>query len=215
MANEMSMKAGAGIVTLLAVFAFFVVAICTLGGEQSGLNTRKFGDVHVKDNLTVDTSLKLNNAADNAGFLTGLTRNAVGAGANATMLANNIYETAHTGGATATLTLPSANVGTRVIVTLGGVIAAGANALTFVCAANDSWETGSIVPTTAGALILYDISAAGEATLTYTPVGASTNFLDQGSMFYFMCVDGGRWQLNVINKPGATGSTTGTLLFSA
>ena len=54
MANQMNMKVGAGIVTFLAVFAFFVAAICTLGGQQRALATRKFGDVSVDGELDLN-----------------------------------------------------------------------------------------------------------------------------------------------------------------
>jgi hypothetical protein len=54
MANQMNMQVGAGIVTFLAVFAFFVAAICTLGGQQRALATRKFGDVSIDGELDLN-----------------------------------------------------------------------------------------------------------------------------------------------------------------
>ena len=166
----MGMKVGASLVTFFAVFAFFVVAICTLGGEQSGLNTRKFGDVNVGKSLTLDggAPLKHDRVFTSATF--------------STLAATTSQALVTTPGGTTNYTLPPNAVVVELIVTSTQGVAAGAGVLTLgfgvnfqVGAGQNANSLGAGVPFTSlvtGGIVSLSPVAAGSPGFPFIPGNA-------------------------------------------
>jgi len=147
--------------------------------------------------------------------LTSLTATAVATGTTKTYTANVISISDWVSSAVQVTTLPAATVG-YIVVHLQSKDPAHATAaaLSFECAGSDVYRTGSKVETTTGSVVTIDTSAADEATLTYTPVNASTGILTTGTYVYFTCFEKGIWNVatDLAKDPL---SVTGTFLFSA
>ncbi len=151
--------------------------------------------------------------------LHGLTYSTVATASAISLAANTISGVNYTGAAACVATLPAAEPGV-VCVYLQQIDTQGGTAtLTFDCAGSDSFETGSLVPTTAGNLILYDVSTDGETSIVHTPIsGAATSFFGYGSLVEFSCSNAGKWHVNVNYKQdiGVTDDVAaGTMLFAA
>ena len=132
--------------------------------------------------------------------LTSLTATAVATGTTKTYTANVISISDWVSSAVQVTTLPAATVGYIVVHLQSKDPAHGtAAALSFECA---------------GSAVTIDTSAADEATLTYTPVNASTGILTTGCYVYFTCFEKGIWNVatDLAKDPL---SVTGTFLFSA
>ena len=119
-----------------------------------------------------------------------------------------------TGGAAQAGTLPSATVGSVVVHYQSADTTGGTATLTFSCATNESFATGSNILTTAGAAVIPATpSVAGDNTLTFTPANATTNILTIGCMIYFTCTQAGIWHVNS-DLSGTHAQVTGTFAFS-
>tara|TARA_X000001388_G_scaffold31891_1_gene22579 strand:- start:436 stop:963 length:528 start_codon:yes stop_codon:yes gene_type:complete len=153
------------------------------------------------------------------GSLHGLTVGAPTVSTNAcTLVAQQVNSPTYTGASAVTATLPPATKDTVCVFSMADDPKGGTAALTFNCAGTDVWETGSVVPTTSGNKITYDVSDAGETNLVFTPTNNSVNFLSYGSLIEFVCEEAGKWYVNVQMKSDAgvtDGAATGTLLFAA
>ena len=147
--------------------------------------------------------------------LEGLTVTTVATGAAVTYVAginvNNFTEAA----AQAT-TLPAATVGTVVVHYQSADTAGDASGgtLTFSCATNEVFATGSnILTTDTSTVVPATSSVAGNNTLTFTPVNAATNILTVGCMIYFICTQAGTWHVDA-DLSGTHAQVTGTFAFS-
>ncbi len=159
-------------------------------------------------------------AAGTLGSYFGLTVGAPTVSTNAcTLVINQVNSPTYTGGSAVTATLPAAKAGNVCVFSMAEDPAGGTNALTFDCAGDDVWETGCVVPTASGNKITYDVSAADETSLVFTPTNNTVNFLSFGSCIEFVCERDGYWYVNVtkLNSDiGVTaGACTGTLLFAS
>ncbi len=126
--------------------------------------------------------------------LTSLTATVVATGATLTYTANVITVNNYTGAATQAVTLPSATVGTYVVHAQSDDSTGGTAVLTFTCAGDDVYRTGSKMESRAtGTVQTIDTSAASETILTYTPAAATTNSLTHGCYLYFTCHEKGTW----------------------
>lgn len=203
----------------MCYLALFLAVVAVVLG---GLGTKAYYDVaHNPDEdqevgeLKADSILVANKAV--MGNYTGLTFAANTA--TATLTANSINTTNYTGAAARTLTLPSAKRGTRVVIVFAQDPAGGTAALTIDCGGSDKFETGSVVPSTAANLMVYDTSTAGETSLVFTPTNDTVNFLSYGSTIDLISPRDGEWQVaavTVCSDIGVTaGAATGTLLFAA
>lgn len=136
-----------------------------------------------------------------------------------TLVVNQVNSPTYTGAGAVTATLPAATAGAVCVFSMAEDPAGGVAVLTFNCAGDDVWETGCLVPTTSGNKITYDVSAADETNLVFTPTNDTVNFLSFGSCVEFVCERDGYWYVNVtkLNSDiGVTaGAATGTLLFAA
>ena len=136
-----------------------------------------------------------------------------------TLVINQVNSPTYTGASAVTATLPAAKAGGVCVFSFADDPAGGTAALTFDCAGDDVIETGCVVPTTSGNLVTYDVSAADETALAYTPANATTNFLSHGSTIEFACERDGYWYVSVgrINSDiGVTaGACAATLLFAS
>ena len=140
--------------------------------------------------------------------LTSLTATVVATAAALTYTANVITVNNYTGAAAQAVTLPSATVGVYVVHAQSDDSTGGTATLTFTCAGNDVFRTGSKVESrAAGAVQTIDTSAANETILTYTPANAATNSLTHGTYLYFTCFEAGIWNFA---HDLATGNTADT-----
>ena len=68
-------------------------------------------------------------------------------------------------------------------------------------------------------VVTYDVSAAGETNLVFTPTNDSVNIYSLGSTIEFVCENDGKWYVNVGKwSPDAgvtNGAATGTMLFAS
>jgi len=207
---------------VLILFVLVTVLVCVYGGLNQGLVKRQLpetevhGDLTVKDNMTVEKSLKVSGAAV-PGFLHGLTVTDVDT--TETLTANSLNVSAYDGGTATVYTLPAATQGTRVVVTFAEETDANTNTMTIDCGGSDKFTTGSVVPTTASNKVDYDTSTAGETSVVFTPAAAKTNFISAGSIIQLTCVDNGLWQIDVDAKSGLSAdpgtALTGTLAFAS
>jgi len=131
-----------------------------------------------------------------------------------------VVETLHiknfTGAAAEVATLPAAAVGARLAYLMSVDTTGGTNTLIFDCAGTDVFTTGQIIESRDTNVVVYDTSAADETRVTYTPANAATNYISQGSIFYFWCTTAGQWnvQLEPRSNPASTG-LTGACVFAA
>ena len=136
-----------------------------------------------------------------------------------TLVINQVNSPTYTGGSAVTATLPAAKAGGVCVFSMADDPRGGTAALTFDCAGDDVIETGCVVPTTSGNKITYDVSAADETSLVFTPTNDTVNFLSFGSTIEFVCERDGYWYVDVtkLNSDiGVTaGACTGTLLFAS
>jgi len=131
-----------------------------------------------------------------------------------------VVETLHiknfTGAAAEVATLPAATVGARLAYIMSVDTTGGTNTLIFDCAGTDVLTTGQIIESRNSNVVVYDTSTADETRVVYTPANAATNFVSQGSIFYFWCTTAGQWnvQLEARSNPASTG-LTGACTFAA
>ena len=90
----------------------------------------------------------------------------------------------------------------------------GVNTLTFDAAGTDVWATGSVIESRAASEVDFDISAAGETQLVFTPANAATNCFTTGSKIAFMCYETGTWTI-ASEMTGAAAAVTGAFAFAA
>ncbi len=150
--------------------------------------------------------------------LHGLTYSTVASATNITLAVNTITGVNFTGAAACTATLPAAVPGARLVYLQRDDPKGGTAALTFNCAGDDSFETGSAVQTTASEAVLYDISTAGDTNLSFTPTNDTKNIFSHGSTVTLQCVNSGKWYVTVNNIPdvGVTnGQVDGVWAFAA
>ena len=148
--------------------------------------------------------------------LSGLTATVQNTSGTTTGVVETLHIKNYTGAAAETATLPAATVGARLAYILTVDTTGGTNALTFDCAGSDAFATGQIIESRATNAVTFDTSTAGETTLVYTPANAVTNFVSQGSIFYFWCNVAGLWNVQLTAKatPASTG-LTGACAFGA
>jgi len=140
--------------------------------------------------------------------LTSLTATVVTTNATRTYTANVITVNNYTGAATQAVTLPAATVGVYVVHAQSDDTTGGTAVLTFTCAGDDVYRTGSKVESRAtGAVQTIDTSAADETILTYTPANAATNSLTHGCYLYFTCFEKGIWNFAYDLATGNTADT--------
>ena len=125
--------------------------------------------------------------------LTSLTATVVATATTRTYTKNVITINNYTGATTQAVTLPAATVGDIVVHAQSKDTTGGVTVLTFTCAGDDVYTTGSKVESTSGALMTMDTSAASETVLTFTPANATTNRLTIGCYLYFTCYTKGYW----------------------
>ena len=145
---------------------------------------------------------------------TGLTAAALATGAAITLINNQINTVNYTGAAVGGVTLPAATAGDVCVYVQSVDTTGGVNALTLNAAGTDVWATSSVIESRAANEVTYDISAAGETQLVFTPAGAVTNLFTTGSMIAFICYTDGIW--NIASKMGgAAAAVTGAFAFAA
>lgn len=111
-------------------------------------------------------------------------------------------------------TLPAATVGTVVVHYQANDTTGGTNTLSFSCATNEVFATGSnILTTDTSTVVPATSSVAGNNTLTFTPANAATNILTIGCMIYFTCTQAGIWHVDA-DLSGTHSQVTGTFAFS-
>ena len=126
--------------------------------------------------------------------LTSLTATVVATSTPLTYTANVITVNNFSGAAAQAVTLPAATVGVYVVHAQSDDSTGGTAVLTFTCAGDDVYRTGSKVESRAtGAVQTIDTSTADETVLTYTPANAATNSLTHGCYLYFTCFEKGIW----------------------
>ena len=125
--------------------------------------------------------------------LTSLTATVVATATTRTYTKNVITINNYTGATTQAVTLPAATVGDIVVHAQSKDTTGGVTVLTFTCAGDDVYTTGSKVESTSGGLMTMDTSAADETVLTFTPANATTNRLTIGCYLYFTCYTKGYW----------------------
>jgi len=145
--------------------------------------------------------------------LTSLTATVVATGTTKTYTKNVITINNYTGATTQAVTMPAATVGDIVVHAQSKDTTGGVTVLSFTCAGDDVFTTGSKVASTAAALMTMDTSAASETVLTYTPADATTNILTIGCYLYFTCYTKGYWSFayDLARDPLAV---TGTFVWS-
>jgi len=125
--------------------------------------------------------------------LTSLTATTVATDTTLTYTVNVITISNYTGAAAQAVTLPSATVGSVVVHCQSDDTAGGTAVLSFTCAGDDVYTTGSKIESTSSNIITMDTSAASETVLTFTPENAATNRLTFGCYLYFTCYTKGYW----------------------
>jgi len=164
----------------------------------------------VAENATIDTQ---NLLSDLKPTLEGLAVAAVTG--SVTYAANTISVSDYDGSATVAILLPAATAGT-VVVHYQSVDTNNATAgtLTFSCATNEVFATGSnILTTDTSTVVPATSSVAGNNTLQFAPAGAATNILTVGCMIYFTCTQAGTWHVDA-DLSGTHAQVTGTFAFS-
>ena len=185
----------------------FVLPTENLSGQLNNLNVASEQSASIAVNsLTVSSSVNSNLKPS----FEGLATQDVTTAANVTYAAGiNLND--FTGAAAQATTLPAAVAGTVVVHAQALDTAGGVLTLTFDCAGNDVFETGSVIRTTGGAPF-FSTSTAGQTLLTFTPANANTNLLTKGCFIYFICTSAGKWH---VSSDLRTVGSTGTFGFSA
>jgi hypothetical protein len=145
--------------------------------------------------------------------LAGQTVTAKATGATITYVAG-INVNPFTGAAQQITTLPAATVGVVCIHAQSKDTAGGTAFLRFDCASTDAFATGSVIESTATSALTFDVSAAGETELKFTPANAATNCMSTGSRIYFYCTTAGIWNISTDLRAVGSG-VTGTFAFAA
>ena len=145
--------------------------------------------------------------------LAGQTVTAKATGATITYVAG-INVNPFTGAAQQITTLPAATVGVVCIHAQSKDTAGGTAFLRFDCAGDDAFATGSVIESTATNALTFDVSAAGETELKFTPANAATNCMSTGSRIYFYCTTAGIWNISTDLDSIGTG-VTGVFAFAA
>ena len=145
--------------------------------------------------------------------LAGQTVTAKATGATITYVAG-INVNPFTGAAQQITTLPAATVGVVCIHAQSKDTAGGTAFLRFDCAGTDAFATGSVIESTATNALTFDVSAAGETELKFTPANAATNCMSTGSRIYFYCTTAGIWNISTDLRAVGTG-VTGVFAFAA
>ena len=125
--------------------------------------------------------------------LTSLTATVVTTATTRTYTKNVSTINNYTAATTQAVTMPAATVGDIVVHAQSKDTTGGVTVLSFTCAGDDVFTTGSKVASTAAALMTMDTSAASETVLTFTPANATTNILTIGCYLYFTCYTKGYW----------------------
>ena len=145
--------------------------------------------------------------------MTGLAKLDLATGANITLQADKMNIVNYTGAAACAAALPAATQGTVVVYVQAKDTTGGVNTLTFDAAGTDVWATGSVIESRAASEVDFDISAAGETQLVFTPAAATTNLLTTGGMIAFICYETGTWTI-ASRLGGAADATTGAFAFA-
>ena len=144
---------------------------------------------------------------------TGLSLNDLATGTiTLTDMALNVVN--YTGAAAAVATLPAAKEGSVCVYVQADETAGGTNTLTFDAAGSDVWKTGSVIESRATNEVTFDISAAGETQLVFTPANAATNLFTIGSKIAFICYETGTWDI-AVEMGGDPTLLTGAFAFAA
>tara|TARA_B100000780_G_C20999081_1_gene399688 strand:- start:350 stop:904 length:555 start_codon:yes stop_codon:yes gene_type:complete len=146
--------------------------------------------------------------------LTGLILTDLATGANITLINNSLNVTNYTGAAAAAIALPAATAGSVCVYVQSKTTAGGTATLTFDAVGSDVWATGSVIESRAASEVTFDIAAASETKLVFTPANAATNVLTTGGKIAFICYDEGIWNI-ATEFTGATAAVTGALAFAA
>ena len=146
--------------------------------------------------------------------LTGLSVSDVATASSLTLAADTISVVNYTGAAAAACTLPAATQGTIVVYAQAKDTTGGTATLTFDAAGSDVWATGSVIESRASSEATFDVSAAGETKLTFTPANAATNLLTIGGQIAFICYEKGTWHI-ASSLARETTQTTGAFAFAA
>ena len=146
--------------------------------------------------------------------LTGLSVSDVATATSITLAADTISVINYTGAAAATCTLPAATQGTVVVYCQAVDTTGGTNTLVFDAAGSDVWATGSVIESRASSEATFDVSAAGETKLTFTPANAATNLLTIGGQIAFICYETGTWHI-ASSLARETTQTTGAFAFAS
>ena len=144
--------------------------------------------------------------------VTGLSLADVATAATLTLANNTISYVDYTGAAACVATLPAATAGSVVVYVQAVEPSGGVNTLTIDAAGTDVFATGSIIETRDSDEAAFDASTAGETSLVYTPINASTNIFTVGAKLYFVCFEDGTWNIDY-ELPGVR--TKGAFAFAA
>ena len=145
--------------------------------------------------------------------LTGLALNDLATG-TITLDDNSLNVVNYTGAAAAVATLPAAEAGSVCVYVQAKETAGGTNTLTFDAAGDDVWATGSVIESRGSSEVTFDISAAGETQLVFTPANAATNLFTTGSMIAFICYEKGTWHI-ASKMTGSDDAVKGAFAFAA
>ena len=146
--------------------------------------------------------------------LTGLTVTDLATGGAMVFINNSLNVTNYAGGAAAVGTLPVATAGSVCVYVQSKDTTGGTATLTINANGTDSWATGSVIESRAASEVTFDIAAASETKLVFTPANAATNVLTTGGKIAFICYDEGIWNI-ATEFTGATAAVTGALAFAA
>ena len=121
----------------------------------------------------------------------------------------------YTGGGACTITLPAATVGKVYVYVQAKDVAGGTAALTINCASGETYETTSTVESRSGGEVTFAQSSAAHNSLAYTPTNDANNFFGNGSRIVFMCVNSGKWHVDVQPQHNVGGTAaTGAFAFA-
>ena len=167
------------------------------------------------NNATIGGNLTVAGSVFSGGMptLKGLTVTAKATGATISYVAG-ININPFTGAAQQVTTLPAATVGVVCIHAQSVDTTGGTAFLSFDCAGDDAYETGSIIESRTSSAVTFDASTAGETLLKFTPANAATNLMSIGSYIYFTCTTAGLWNVSY-NLQGLGAATPGTFVFAA
>ena len=172
-------------------------------------NSTYNNDASIGGNLTVAGSV----FSGGMPTLKGLTVTAKATGATISYVAG-ININPFTGAAQQITSLPAATVGVVCVHAQSVDTTGGTAFLSFDCAGDDAYETGSVMESRTSSAVTFDASTAGETLLKFTPANAATNLMSIGSYIYFTCTTAGLWNVSY-NLQGLGAATTGTFVFAA